>query len=91
MTPFSPAWWAAWTAALYRPGRLDDEEVPDGADGLTPWWRHTDTSGGREWDRDARPDWPTLLHAQVRCDAAPTDWCWSPDCKCNGACEKYVR
>ena len=26
---FSPTWWAAWTFALARPGRFDDEDVPD--------------------------------------------------------------
>jgi hypothetical protein len=33
---FSPTWWAAWTCALYRPARYDDENVPDGLDGVTP-------------------------------------------------------
>lgn len=85
MTRFSAAWWAAWTCALYRPARLDDEETPDGLDGVTPWWWHTDTRDGRAWDRDARPDWPTLLHAQERCDAAPSDWC-CVNGRCAGTC-----
>jgi hypothetical protein len=77
-----------WTASIYRPGRLDDEEVPEGADGLTPWW-YADTSGGFGWDRKHRPDWPTLLYAQVACSPTPNDWC-AHDGRCNGACEKHA-
>jgi len=82
VTRFSPAWWAAWTCALYRPARYDDEETPDGLDGVTPWWWHTDT-------RDRRPrervDWPTLDEAQRRSDPTPTDWCCI-DGRCVGTC-----
>ena len=34
MTRFSPTWWAAWTCALHRPGRYDDEEILEGVEGV---------------------------------------------------------
>ena len=89
---FSPAWWAAWTFALHRPGRLDDEEIPED---LAPyacpvWWHYAPwvDAHGREgpsmdthpWEGRAkpqnrdpagrRPDWPTMLGAQTRCERA---------------------
>ena len=89
MTPHSPTWWALWTASIHRPGRCDDEEVPDGAEGLTPWWLHVDTSGGRRWDRERRPDWPTLRHGQEAGGPTPTDWCAAAG-RCSGACARWA-
>ena len=83
---FSPTWWAAWTCALHRPGRLDDENIPDGIDGVTPWWDHT-LAMGRAWDRERRQDWPTMAHAQERCEPTPTDWC-CVDGRCVGTCNR---
>ena len=84
VTRFSPAWWAAWTCALYRPARYDDEETPDGLDGVTPWWLHTVTVGV-ERDLATRPDWPTLECEQRRGHPTPTDWCCI-DGRCVGTC-----
>lgn len=86
---WSPAWWAAWTFALHRPGRYDDEEIPAGLD-VVPWWRHItpstiDWSGWSSRDRDARPDWPTMECAQWRCEPTPTDLC-NVHGRCVGTC-----
>lgn len=35
----TPADWIAWTCALTRPQRVDDEEPPEGV-ALPPWWDH---------------------------------------------------
>ena len=71
---FSPTWWAAWTFALHRPGRLDDEEIPEElADAAPSWWgafgEGQRRSGAGPQNRDAagpRPDWPTMVQRQ--CD-----------------------
>ena len=84
---WSPLAWSLWTAALYRPGRLDDEEVPDGADGLTPWWHHTDTRGGGRLPA-TRPDWPMIVFGQSSLAPALTDDCNARGA-CNGACRVY--
>ena len=86
---FSPTWWAAWTAALYRPGRRDDELV-DGLDGMTPWWDHVNTSESWSWNLDKRPDWPMLLYSQQSRDPVPTDLCYIKG-RCVGACNEIVR
>ncbi len=88
---FSPTWWAAWTCALHRPGRLDDEEIPEGVDGATPVWAHYPAGAaveGRVWDRELRPDWPTLLVAQHRRAPLPTDGCRLHDGRCGGGCDR---
>ena len=91
MTRFSPTWWASWTCALHRPGRYDDEEIPAGVKGVTPWWWHVDTSQV-DWsvrarrDRETRPDWPTMEHAQRKCEPTPTDSC-NVNGRCVGTCD----
>ena len=89
MTRFSPTWWAAWTFALHRPGRYDDEEIPEGLDAVA-WWhcvdpRGVDWSGHALRDREVRPDWPTMEHAQRRCEPTPTDSC-NVHGRCVGTC-----
>ena len=89
VTRFSPTWWAAWTFALHRPGRLDDEEIPAGLDAV-PWWSHIepstiDWSGWVPRDREHRPDWPTMAHAQWRREPTPTDIC-NVHGRCVGTC-----
>jgi len=79
---FSPAWWAAWTCELYRPARYDDENIPDGLDGVTPWWWHVDTSDRRA---RGRTDWPTLECEQRRGHPTPTDLC-NVHGRCVGTC-----
>ena len=101
--PFSPAWWAAWTFLLHRPGRLDDEEVPEALrDAASPvWWHYppwTDASGRRDrespaWgERRARVvvDWPTMLRAQLDRSPLPTDGCRLHGGGCSGACDEDV-
>lgn len=53
---FSPTWWAAWTCALHRPGRLDDEEIPEGVDGATPVWAHYPAGAAVEGREEAAAD-----------------------------------
>lgn len=59
---WSPTWWAAWTFALTRLGRLDDEEVPEAlADAARGVWTHyppwRDARGHDVGALDARPAW----------------------------------
>lgn len=82
---WSPEWWAAWTASVYRPARLDDEDPPAGCDGVTPWWHHVDTIGGLAWDRSVRPDWTDLRYGQESRDPTPTDLC-AVHGRCVGTC-----
>lgn len=106
---FSAEWWAHWTAALHRPGRLDDEEIPpELSPHAVPVWTHyppwhdargqtsdaldarAGTDGEGPQNRDAaaaRPDWPTLRNAQMRCGPAPTDAC-NVHGRCVGSCER---
>lgn len=98
---FSPTWWAAWTFALARPGRLDDEEVPAAlADAARGVWTHyppwLDAHGHHVGALDARParrdharrqDWPTMEWTQRRDAPAETDDCRLHDGRCSGACE----
>lgn len=98
MTRFSPTWWAAWTCGLHRPGRLDDEEVPAWVDGALPTWLHCPpwyVEGARPvdgvvscapWDRNRRPDWPTLVHTQNDRAPLPTDGCALHCGRCSGTC-----
>ena len=96
---FSPLWWAAWTFALHRPGRLDDEDVPDElADAAVGVWRHyppwrDDHGHARytlderpDWDRSRRFDWPTMVWAHCVDAPALTDGCRLHDGRCSGAC-----
>ncbi len=80
---WSPMWWAAWTASIFRPGRFDDEDPPPGCDGVTPWWDHV--AGHREWDRARRPDWTDLRCGQESRDPVPTDLC-AVHGRCVGTC-----
>ena len=91
---FSPQWWAAWTFALHRPGRLDDEEIPAAlADAAPSWWgafgEGQRRCGNGPQNRDAagrRPDWPTMLHAQAAYGPVTTDACRLWGGWCSGAC-----
>lgn len=93
---FGPAWWAAWTYDLHRPGRLDDEEIPDEIAARTVGcWEHL--LPGERFERrepgpqnramdGARPDWPTMLHAQCSADAMPDDSCHVHEGRRAGTC-----
>jgi hypothetical protein len=79
--------WIAWTVALTRPARVDDEEVPRGVV-LIPWWNWAwllNRHGKVTRMPLGRLRLPEVLQGQ-HLGPVPSDWC-NNEGVCTGACE----
>jgi hypothetical protein len=86
---WTSSWWWLWTIAMFRPSRVDDENVPDEIELVPSWdWRrelqrkYGDENVVRKTKDNHQGLWDS--HPWQATEPAPTDECiaYGQVCKC---------